>query len=118
MVEPVPCLFYEPAESLTYDFDRFEEKITKESEDDEDWKWFGETNWIKNGLRVKNLERENLAQNLGWNPDLEFWMLKMEVRDGFEWIKWWRMIFLTQFDVKMEENDGFWSEIKRGENGF
>ena len=33
-------------------------------------------------------------------------------------MKWWRMIFETQFDAKKEENDGFWSEIEWGVNGF
>ena len=71
MVEPVPCLFYEPAENLTFLFGWFEFEKDKENEDDEDGKWFGETIWIKNGLRVRNLERENSAETLDWIWDLE-----------------------------------------------
>ena len=29
-------------------------------------------------------------------------------------MKWWGMIFMTQFDAKKKEDDGFWSEIEWG----
>ena len=45
-------------------------------------------------------------------------MLKMGFKDGFVFLMRWGMIFLIQFNAKMEEKDGFWSEIKREENAF
>ena len=39
-------------------------------------------------------------------------MLKTDFKEGFEFLMRWEMIFKTQFDVKKEANDGFWSEIK------
>ena len=45
-------------------------------------------------------------------------MLKMDFKDDFEFLMRWEMIFKIQFDVKKEENDGFWSEIKWRVIGF
>ena len=45
-------------------------------------------------------------------------MLKMNFKDGFEFLMRWGMIFKTQFDVNKEENEGFWSEKEREANGF
>jgi len=45
-------------------------------------------------------------------------MLKMNFKDDFEFFMRWGMIFLIEFDVKKEENEGFWSEKEREANGF
>ena len=45
-------------------------------------------------------------------------MLKMNSKDGFEFLMRWRMIFLMQFEVKMIENGGIWSEKERRRKRF
>ena len=66
------------------DFDGFKDKNTKENEDDEDWKWFGETIWIKNGLRVRNLEREKNSSK----PRLKLGSRDLDVENGFQGSFW------------------------------
>ena len=45
-------------------------------------------------------------------------MLKMDFKDGFEFLMRWERVFMTQFDAKKEENDVFWRERDREANGF
>ena len=45
-------------------------------------------------------------------------MLKMDFKDGFEFLMRWKMNFKTQFDVKKEENERLWSEKEKEANGF
>ena len=40
-------------------------------------------------------------------------MLKMNFKDGFEFLMRWGMVFLMRFEVKMIENGGIWSEKER-----
>ena len=40
-------------------------------------------------------------------------MLKMNFKDGFEFLMRWGMIFKIQFDVKTIENEGFWTKKER-----
>ena len=40
-------------------------------------------------------------------------MLKTGFKDGFVILMRWGMILLIQFDVKMEEKEGCWSEKER-----
>ena len=61
-----------------WNFDGFEVEKDKENEDDEDWKWFWEAIWIKNGLRVRNLERENSAEK----PRLNLGSRDLDVENG------------------------------------
>ena len=65
---------------------------------------------FKNGLRGRNLERENSLETLDLISDLVSLMWKMDLKDDFGQKNGWGIRFMNQFESKTSGNDGFWSE--------